>query len=222
MRQNPGDEGCSLRLRRRRLSRLVGGRGRSRLPQRRMGPGGRRARGHLWQRPASVAPLVDGSPTLRGIADFPFRTGRYEIAGTIIEAGEDCPFAVGTRVAVDPIIPCLPRGIDPPCANCARGWASSCLHFDSHVMTGGRALGYTRGARGRMGRAGTGAPVDAASDPRRRARQGGRTPRADLDRSAPVSPTAHRTRESRSSSSGAASSASPPFWPCGPTSRTTR
>jgi len=90
------------------------------------------------------APVVGGSPTLRGIADFPFELG-HEIAGTIIEAGEDCPFAVGTRVAVDPIIPCRPRGIDPPCANCARGWASSCLHFDSHVMTGGRALGYTRG-----------------------------------------------------------------------------
>ena len=90
------------------------------------------------------APFVDGSPTLRGIADFPFELG-HEIAGTVIEAGDDCPVAVGTRVAVDPIIPCLPRGIDPPCANCAKGWASSCLHFDSHVMTGGRSLGYTRG-----------------------------------------------------------------------------
>lgn len=90
------------------------------------------------------APVVTGSPTLSGIADFPFELG-HEIAGTIIEAGEDCPFAVGARVAVDPIIPCLPRGIDPPCANCARGWASSCLRFDSHVMTGGRSLGYTRG-----------------------------------------------------------------------------
>ncbi len=90
------------------------------------------------------APEVTGSPTLSGIADFPFELG-HEIAGTIIEAGQDCPFAVGTRVAVDPIIPCLPRGIDPPCANCARGWASSCLQFDSHVTTGGRSLGYTRG-----------------------------------------------------------------------------
>jgi threonine dehydrogenase-like Zn-dependent dehydrogenase len=48
-------------------------------------------------------------------------------------------------VAVDPIIPCRARGIDPPCANCARGWVSSCLNFDSRVLTGGRALGYTRG-----------------------------------------------------------------------------
>ena len=77
-------------------------------------------------------PLVDGSPTLRGIADFPFELG-HEIAGTVIEVGPDCPFAVGTRVAVDPIIPCLPRGIDPPCTNCARGWASSCLHCTPRV-----------------------------------------------------------------------------------------
>jgi threonine dehydrogenase-like Zn-dependent dehydrogenase len=89
-------------------------------------------------------PVVGGSPTLAGIADFPFDLG-HEIAGTVIETGDDCPFAVGARVAVDPIIPCLPRGIDPPCANCARGWTSSCLHFDSHVMTGGRSLGFTRG-----------------------------------------------------------------------------
>ena len=90
------------------------------------------------------APASEGSPTLRGIAEFPFELG-HEIAGTIIEVGEDCPWQVGTRVALDPIIPCRPRGIDPPCANCAKGWASSCLNFDSHVMTGGRALGYTRG-----------------------------------------------------------------------------
>jgi len=90
------------------------------------------------------APVISGSPTLQGIADFPFELG-HEIAGTIIETGKDCPYAVGTRVAVDPIIPCLPRGIDPPCANCAKGWASSCLRFDSHVMTGGRSIGFTRG-----------------------------------------------------------------------------
>jgi threonine dehydrogenase-like Zn-dependent dehydrogenase len=90
------------------------------------------------------APTSEGSPTLRGVAEFPFELG-HEIAGQIIEVGADCPFAVGTRVALDPIIPCLPRGIDPPCVNCAKGWVSSCLNFDSHTMTGGRALGYTRG-----------------------------------------------------------------------------
>ena len=90
------------------------------------------------------APVLQGSPTLAGVAEFPFELG-HEIAGTVVEVGDDCPVAVGTWVAIDPILPCLPRGIDPPCANCAKGWASSCLNFDSHVMTGGRSLGYTRG-----------------------------------------------------------------------------
>ena len=89
-------------------------------------------------------PTLTGSPTLSGIAAFPFELG-HEIAGTIIEAGDDCPLPVGTRVAVDPIIPCLPRRIDPLCSNCAKGWASGCLNFDSQVMTGGRALGFTHG-----------------------------------------------------------------------------
>jgi L-iditol 2-dehydrogenase len=51
--------------------------------------------------------------------------------------------AIGTRVALDPCIPCAPRAIEPPCANCARGWTSSCLNLDSHIVSGGRSLGYT-------------------------------------------------------------------------------
>ena len=46
-------------------------------------------------------------------------------------------------MAVDPCIPCLARGIDPPCANCARGWTSSCLNLDSRVVSSGRTLGFT-------------------------------------------------------------------------------
>ncbi|HEY3832254.1 MAG TPA: zinc-binding dehydrogenase [Acidimicrobiia bacterium] len=84
------------------------------------------------------------SPTLMGMAGvFPFLLG-HEIAGRVIEAGADCPFAVGTRVAVDPCIPCAARGIDPLCANCARGWTSSCLNLDSRIVSGGRSLGFTR------------------------------------------------------------------------------
>lgn len=88
------------------------------------------------------------SPTLMGMAGvFPFLLG-HEIAGRVIEAGPACAHAVGTRVAVDPCLPCAPRGIDPPCANCARGWTSSCLALDSRVLTGGRSLGYTAGLGG--------------------------------------------------------------------------
>ncbi|MBV8949539.1 MAG: zinc-binding dehydrogenase [Actinobacteria bacterium] len=91
------------------------------------------------------------SPTLMGLGGaFPFVLG-HEIAGRIIEAGPKCPLSVGTRVAVDPCIPCLPRDIDPPCANCARGQTSGCLNPDSRVLTSGRSLGYTRGLGGGWG-----------------------------------------------------------------------
>ena len=83
------------------------------------------------------------SPTLVSGGLVPFVLG-HEIAGRVIEAGPGCPVATGTRVALDPCIPCAPRGIDPPCPNCARGWTSSCWNLDSRVVSAGRSLGYTR------------------------------------------------------------------------------
>ena len=82
------------------------------------------------------------SPTLAGIGTFPFVLG-HETAGRVVEAGADCPVAPGTRVAIDPCIPCLPRGL-PLCANCARGWTSSCLNLDSRMVSSGRSLGFTQ------------------------------------------------------------------------------
>jgi L-iditol 2-dehydrogenase len=82
------------------------------------------------------------SPTLASIGTFPFVLG-HETAGRVVEAGANSSVAVGTRVVIDPCIPCLPRGIDPLCANCARGWSSSCLNLDSRIVSSGRSLGYT-------------------------------------------------------------------------------
>jgi L-iditol 2-dehydrogenase len=90
---------------------------------------------------------VGPSPTLASLASIPFLLG-HEIAGRVVESGASAGIAVGTRVAVDPCIPCVPRGIDPPCSNCGRGWTSSCLNLDSRVLTGGRSLGYTSGLGG--------------------------------------------------------------------------
>lgn len=115
--------------------------------------------GPAWARVAVVAGGICGSdlhlfahnvgpsPALATMGSFPFVLG-HEIAGRVIEPGPDCPHPVGTRVALDPCIPCRARGIDPPCANCARGWSSSCLNLDSRVVTDGRTLGYTSGLGG--------------------------------------------------------------------------
>ncbi len=82
------------------------------------------------------------SPTLMSMGSFPFVLG-HEIAGRVVEAGPESPYPPGTRVAVDPCIPCRARGITPPCANCARGWTSSCLALDSRIVSSGRTLGFT-------------------------------------------------------------------------------
>ncbi len=87
------------------------------------------------------------SPTLTSMGSFPFVLG-HEIAGTVVEAGSGCRHPGGTRVVLDPCLPCAVRGIDPPCANCARGWTSSCLNLDSRVLTSGRTLGFTSGLGG--------------------------------------------------------------------------
>ncbi len=90
------------------------------------------------------------SPTLMSTGSFPFLLG-HEIAGRVIESGPGCSIAVGTRVAVDPCIACAARGIDPPCANCARGWTSSCLQLDSRIVSSGRSLGFTADLGGGWG-----------------------------------------------------------------------
>lgn len=90
---------------------------------------------------------VGPTPTLFSTGSLPFVLG-HEISGTVVEAGAGCPVPVGTAVAVDPCIACLPRGIDPPCPNCARGWTSSCLNLDSRIVSVGRTLGFTQGLGG--------------------------------------------------------------------------
>ena len=87
------------------------------------------------------------SPTLSSMGLIPFVLG-HEIGGRVIETGAGCKVAIGTRVAVDPCIPCAARSIEPPCANCARGWSSSCLNLDSRVVSAGRTLGYTQNLGG--------------------------------------------------------------------------
>ena len=87
------------------------------------------------------------SPTLVTLAAFPFIMG-HEIGGRVIEAGPECPVAVGTRVAVDPTISCVARGIEPACRHCAAGWAQDCLNLGAKTLTPGLSLGYTSGLGG--------------------------------------------------------------------------
>jgi len=87
------------------------------------------------------------APALAGFWTFPFLLG-HEIAGTVVEAGDDCDIPIGTRVAVDPAIPCAARGIRPVCRMCAAGHASCCFELASRVLTPGMSIGYTAGLGG--------------------------------------------------------------------------
>jgi len=87
------------------------------------------------------------APALGGFWTFPFLLG-HEIAGRIVEVGPDCDLPVGTRVAIDPAIPCAARGITPVCRMCAAGHASTCLNLGSGVTTPGMSIGFTTGIGG--------------------------------------------------------------------------
>ena len=80
--------------------------------------------GEAWARVAVTAGGICGSdlhlfghnmvssPALISIGTFPFVLG-HEIGGRVVEAGPGCPVPVGTRVAVDPCIPCLAQASTP-------------------------------------------------------------------------------------------------------------
>jgi L-iditol 2-dehydrogenase len=87
------------------------------------------------------------APALGGFWTFPFLLG-HEVAGTVVEAGARCDIPIGTRVAIDPAIPCAARGISPVCRMCASGHASCCFELGNRVMTPGMSIGYTVGLGG--------------------------------------------------------------------------
>jgi threonine dehydrogenase-like Zn-dependent dehydrogenase len=72
----------------------------------------------------AIFPDGSGTPTFLPLVGFPMELG-HEFGGVVVEAGPDCPQPVGTRVAVDPMVACLARGIEP-CRACRIGRFSSC------------------------------------------------------------------------------------------------
>lgn len=92
-------------------------------------------------------PTTGPSPMMIPFVGFPMALG-HEIAGRVIEAGPDCSIAVDTLVAVDPVIGCAARAIQPPCQKCAAGHPSACANFGSGVLTPGMGLGFTTGLGG--------------------------------------------------------------------------
>jgi threonine dehydrogenase-like Zn-dependent dehydrogenase len=95
-------------------------------------------------------PSTGSTPALVAYAAFPMDMG-HEIVGRVVEAGAECAVPEGTPVAIDPVIACEARGIDPICPQCARGRQSVCLEIGSRRVTPGMGLGFTSGLGGGWG-----------------------------------------------------------------------
>ncbi len=70
-------------------------------------------------------------------ASFPFVVG-HENVGTIVETGPAVAgLAIGERVTVEPVLPCIARGLSELCAYCVAGQYNLCLRFaDGHLQPG--------------------------------------------------------------------------------------
>ena len=95
--------------------------------------------------------LLHDSPSTSPYASFPFTIG-HENCGYVVEMGaiaaERLAIGIGTRVVVDPLLSCVPRGISPVCPSCARGDYSLCTNFTEGSVSPGMSIGTCRDTGG--------------------------------------------------------------------------
>jgi threonine dehydrogenase-like Zn-dependent dehydrogenase len=85
---------------------------------------------------------------LRALVTFPQVLG-HEAVGVIEQVGPGVRARrVGERVALNPWLSCVPRGIDPPCDACQRGDYSLCVHFADGALPPGMHAGNCRDVTG--------------------------------------------------------------------------
>lgn len=78
------------------------------------------------------------SPYFSGLVTFPLTPG-HEIVAELRDDLDDLPR--GTRVVVDPVLSCVPRGV-PPCRECAAGNTGRCEHVTVGHLAPGLQTGY--------------------------------------------------------------------------------
>ena len=72
------------------------------------------------------------------LVSMPFTPG-HEIVGDLLDDVDDLP--AGTRVVVDPLLTCVPRGLDP-CAACSAGACSRCDRITVGHLSPGLQTGF--------------------------------------------------------------------------------
>lgn len=88
------------------------------------------------------------SPLLEPYASLPFILG-HEMVAVLVDDAPGLGLAAGTRVVVEPGLPCEVRGV-APCRSCREGRYNRCERFLDGDLPPGSFLGFTRGAGGAM------------------------------------------------------------------------
>ncbi|MFA9432310.1 zinc-binding dehydrogenase [Egicoccus sp. AB-alg2] len=78
------------------------------------------------------------SPYFSALVTFPITPG-HEVVGELLDDVDGLP--AGTRVVLDPLLSCDPRGL-PPCDACAAGTTSRCKHVTVGHLAPGLQTGY--------------------------------------------------------------------------------
>ncbi len=86
---------------------------------------------------------VDGASSryFEEMVSFPFVPG-HEVVGTLEQPPDGSPLAAGSRVVIEPVIGCVPRGVEPPCPACAAGDTGACQHLAVGHLSPGLQIGY--------------------------------------------------------------------------------
>ena len=94
--------------------------------------------------------LLKGAESLllEPYASFPAVLG-HEVVAEVAEAPPGSEWRPGERVAVEPVLPCEVRGVDP-CPYCARGEYNLCENFTRGRLSPGVIVGFHRDAGGGM------------------------------------------------------------------------
>lgn len=93
--------------------------------------------------------MQETSPAASAFTSFPFTIG-HENVGVLVEAGEGVgpDLTPGRRVVVDPLLPCVTRGIDPPCPSCRAGNYAVCENTTCGTLAPGMLIGSCRDTGG--------------------------------------------------------------------------
>ena len=92
--------------------------------------------------------MAKGSPYFSPFTSCPFVLG-HEVVGEISEIGEGVEgYQVSDRIAIEPVLSCEIRGIEPACHQCRRGHFANCENITQGNISAGIQTGYCRDTGG--------------------------------------------------------------------------